>query len=261
MRHRFDLVEVVVIAFVAAAIVAAIMAAPSEPLQHRRAAILGADGAAELQVLADRYGAGRYSRNAEEWAVRDFFQDKRDGVFLDVGANDYRRENNTYFLETTLGWHGLAIDAQAEYAAGYAKFRPRTKFFALFVSDVSGTTADLFVPGDADHLTASGSAAFAGPAGSTSRRQVPTLTLTDLLLRERVDHVDFVSMDIELAEPKALAGFDIQRFQPALVCVEAHPQVRQAVLDYFERHAYVVVVKYLRLDTQNLYFVPGAVQH
>ena len=38
------------------------------------------------------------------------------------------------------------------------------------------------------------------------------LTLTALLDREGIAHVDFVSMDIELAEPKALAGFDIERF-------------------------------------------------
>ena len=40
-------------------------------------------------------------------------------------------------------------------------------------------------------------------------------------------------MDIELAEPAALAGLDIRRFRPGLVVVEAHPQVRQKILDYF----------------------------
>ncbi len=32
-------------------------------------------------------------------------------------------------------------------------------------------------------------------------------------------------MDIELSEPKALAGFTIERFKPELVCIEAHPEV------------------------------------
>ena len=63
-------------------------------------------------------------------------------------------------------------------------------------------------------------------------------------------------MDIELSEPKALAGFTIERFKPELVCIEAHPEVRQQILDYFARHQYVVVAKYLRADDKNLYFTP-----
>jgi Methyltransferase FkbM domain len=84
---------------------------------------------------------------------------------------------------------------------------------------------------------------------------VPTITLTRLLESERVDRIDFMSMDIELHEPKALAGFDIGRFRPSLVCIEAHPEVRQDI-DYFTRHHYVVVGNYLRADEHNLYFAP-----
>jgi hypothetical protein len=53
-----------------------------------------------------------------------------------------------------------------------------------------------------------------------------------------------------------LAGFDIDRFQPTFVCIEAHPEVRQAILDYFAEHRYVLVGKYLRIDQKNLYFSP-----
>jgi hypothetical protein len=69
--------------------------------------------------------------------------------------------------------------------------------------------------------------------------------------------VDFVSIDIELSEPKALAGFDVERYKPGLVCIEAHPPVRQAILDYFQRHHFVLAGKYLRVDPQNLYFMPA----
>ena len=66
-----------------------------------------------------------------------------------------------------------------------------------------------------------------------------------------------MSMDIELAEPKALAGFDIERFTPRLVVVEAHPEVRQQLLDYFAQHRYRVVGRYLRADPDNLWFAPS----
>ena len=69
----------------------------------------------------------------------------------------------------------------------------------------------------------------------------PTITLTDLLVHQSLTHVDFVSIDVELHEPQVLAGFDLGRFRPSLVCIEAHPEVRQQILDYFARRDYVVV--------------------
>lgn len=216
---------------------------------------LGEKGAAVWMQLQRRYGT-RHSRNAEEWVVRDYFQDKPGGVFLDVGAADAREWNNTYFLETTLGWSGIAIDAQPVFAPQYAQLRPRTRFFSFFVSDTSDAVETFYVPTNGP-LGATSNRDFArGDEGPVEVRSVPTITLNDLLAREGISSLDFLSMDIELSEPRALAGFDIERYRPALVCIEAHPEVRQQLIDYFHRHHYVVVGKYLGVDAQNLYFMP-----
>src|SRR5688572_25919965 len=66
--------------------------------------------------LRERYGPSRNSEDLEEWIVRDFFNDERNGVFLDVGANHHQERNNTYYLETSLGWSGVAIDALPQFA-------------------------------------------------------------------------------------------------------------------------------------------------
>jgi FkbM family methyltransferase len=254
-RYRVDLVEFVLVGGFLLLVAAVVGARYAQPLLIAR--VLAADGVAELRAFERTFGPHRESRYAEEWIIRDFFHDRRNGTFLDVGANDYRKENNTYYLETALGWSGIAIDAQQEFITGYEQHRPGTKFFALFVSDVSDTFEQLYVP-RANTLTASSNRAFAeGEDGVTVERKVRTTTLDALLAREQVEHIDFVSMDIELAEPRALAGFDVERFRPALVCIEAHLASRQAILDYFQQHRYVVVGKYLRADTANLYFMPA----
>ena len=59
-----------------------------------------------------QYGPSRNSEHAEEWIVRDFFGGQRGGTFVDVGSYHYRTFSNTYYLEQTLGWSGLAIDAK-----------------------------------------------------------------------------------------------------------------------------------------------------
>jgi FkbM family methyltransferase len=217
---------------------------------------LSGDAHWELEPLRQAYGPNRNSRNQEEWIIRDFFQDRRDGVFVDIGANDYRKESNTYFLETSLGWSGIAIDALPEFGPDYAKHRPKTRFVAMFASDVADSTVQFFVP-DNNQLVSSSNAQFVERFGAPGKvRVVPTTTLNAVLDEAKIDKVDFVSMDIELAEPKALAGFDIERFRPSLVCIEAHLDVRQEILEYFARHGYVVIGKYLRADAHNLYFKP-----
>jgi len=223
----------------------------------RATAWFGMDGEQELAPIYNRYGPNRYSRNVEEWIIRDYFADRRDGVFLDVGANHYRDESNTYYLETQLGWSGVAIDALEEFAADYRTHRPRTHFFALFVSDVADSTAKIYVP-EENKLVASTNLEFtkreAGAPGAV--KDVPTTTLNAILDKVGLTRIDFLSMDIELSEPPALAGFDIERFRPDLVCIEAHTEVRQQILDYFAQHRYTVVGKYIRADPKNLYFKP-----
>ena len=84
---------------------------------------------------------------------------------------------------------------------------------------------------------------------------VPAITLDDLLEQNGVEKIDFLSMDIEGHEPAALAGFDIERFAPELVCIEASGD-KEAILAYFAEHGYERIDRYLEFDVMNWYFKP-----
>ena len=242
-RNRFDLVEVALLSAVIILIAFAVTR-PTNPQTNEGAA------------LEEKYGPGHFSANAEEWIIRDVFNDRRGGFFVDVGAGHYASLSNTYYLERMLGWSGLAIDALQHFKPDYDAHRPRTRFFSFFVGEVSTDTVKMYTLGP-DFAGSSSDKEFVRRFGDRPDEvTVPTITLNDLLERENVGPIDFMSMDIELSEPAALAGFDIERYRPSLVCIEAHPEVRQAILDYFTRHNYVVLGKYLRIDEANLYFAP-----
>ena len=212
----------------------------------------------EARFLHERYGPSHNSENEEEWIIRDFFKDRRNGFFVDVGANHYQRLSKTYYLETALGWSGLAVEPLKEFAAEYGKYRPRTRFMPFFVAEKSDATATMYVI-DSNTSVSSSNREFTSRFGEPTRTEtVPTISLNDLLDRARVPAVDLLSIDIELHEPSALAGFDIRRFQPALVCIEALLPVRQQILNYFAGNGYVIYGRYLRADRENLYFVPLA---
>jgi FkbM family methyltransferase len=269
--RRFSLSEVLIVAILVAAATAIVMtrlsvtpaaaaarSAPGERVDVARGeqTFFLSRSRQELAPIERRYGPDHFSRYVEEWVARDYFHDRRGGVFLDVGAGHYRNESNTYYLETELGWSGVAVDALPEYEADYRAHRPRTKFVAMFASDVDGSSVRLFEPAHLKRL-ASASEAFTVKKGERGDgREVPTATLRRVLEEARVAKVDYLSMDIELAEPKALAGFDIGKYQPELVCIEMHPEVRQQIFDYFARNGYVVEGRYLRIDPTNVYFKP-----
>jgi FkbM family methyltransferase len=212
--------------------------------------------ATEIEFFRSTYGPSHGTEREEEWLIRDYFRGRHGGYFVDVGANHYKIGNKTYYLEQHQGWSGIAIEPQFEFAADYGTYRRRTKFFQLFVSDKSEETAQLYVL-RSSRFVASSDKAFVSQFGKPDEvRAIPTVSLNDLLEREGRQQVDFVSMDIELHEPQALKGFDIQRFKPSLVCIEALLPVRQQILDYFAKNGYVAVGRYLWVDRENLYFTP-----
>jgi FkbM family methyltransferase len=198
-----------------------------------------------------------YSQNDEELLIREFFDDRRGGFFLDVGSYHWEELSTTYFLEKHLGWSGIAIDAQAGFAEGYKQFRPKTKFFSYAVTDRSGETIQLYLSGGTSSLDPDWYKYFlkkGQESPAPAAVDVPTITLNDLLEKNGVKRIDFLSMDIEGAEPAALAGFDIEKYKPDLVLIEPTHNTREPILEYFQKHGYQRIDEYLERDKQSWYF-------
>ena len=199
-----------------------------------------------------------YSQHDEEVIIRDFFQDRRGGFFLDVGCAGPRKDSNTYYLESELGWSGFGIDALPEYAEAWKRRRPKSRFFNYIVTDRAGPDQTFFrseLPGISSIQPRK---TFSGKEVKYTEIKVPTTTLTKLLDDNHVSKVDLLSMDIEGAELLALAGFDIDRFRPELVCIEAYHVGRDKALAYFKAHGYEPIERYRERDKVNDYFTPRA---
>lgn len=196
----------------------------------------------------------RYSLFDEELIIRDFFQDRGGGVFVDVGCAWPIYANNTYYLEKHLDWTGIGIDALDDYAEDWKRERPNSKFFRYLVTDRSGGTGTFFrSPNTGLSSTNQDRAAGKnyGDSLEPEKLEIPRITLDDLLDREGIEKIDLLSMDIEGHEPKALAGFDIDRFRPDLVVVEGKSR---AVTKYFHEHGYEEIERYIPFDGINRYF-------
>ena len=205
--------------------------------------------------LIERYGPKLYSQHNEELIIRDYFQDRKNGVFVDVGASDYKVNSTTCYLERHLGWRGVAVDALCEYEKGYRIHRKNTQFFCFYVSDTSDQEVDFYINLKNKRLS-TGDPEFARKRRMFAEEKIPTITLDSLLDKIGIANFDFLSMDIERGEPAALAGFDIDRFKPSLVCIEAHSKVREQIQEYFRAHSYRRLDRYDTYDRLNYYYVP-----
>jgi FkbM family methyltransferase len=200
-------------------------------------------------------GEKLYSQGNEELIIRHFFQDRRGGVFLDVGAFHWKNHSTTLYLEHHLGWSGVAIDAQEKYKKGYTQHRPATQFFSFFVSDHSDDVTEFYISGAVSSASEEHIRKF-GKEGELKSVEVVTITLDRLLDQLGIEQIDFLSMDIEGSEPPALRGFDIERFKPKLVCIEAIGPGGEAFGPYFEEHGYERIDEYLEYDMVNWYYRP-----
>jgi hypothetical protein len=136
-------------------------------------------------------------------------------------------------LEKQLGFSGIGVDAQPKFREGDIQHRPKTQFISFF-SDKSDTDAAFYVIAEPGKLAESSGLKSVLEDRKIKDIHVKTTALNDLLSRMGVKKVDFLSMDIEYGEAKALAGFEIKRFQPELVCIEANkPAVQDQIIRDF----------------------------
>ncbi len=203
-------------------------------------------------------GTKLYSQFDEELIIRDFFNDMRDGFYLDIGCAWAEKSSTTYYLEKHLGWTGIGVDALDSYAPGWEKLRPNSKFLAYAISDVSGETVT-FYEGATPTISSLDKELVERWKGKEPKAvQVQTITLDKLHEDNGITKIDLLSMDIEGHELPALAGFDIERFKPEFACVESgrhrSKEGAQKIVDYFEAHGYKQVKVSGKHDGVNYYF-------
>ncbi len=200
-------------------------------------------------------GPAQYSLGPEELLVRHFFTERREGFFAEVGAGDWRAGSNTLFLERHLGWSGIAVDARSDLGAGWREHRPAARFENYVVSDHAGVDP-FYVSGFFGATSRERLPDFPGvDAAGALEMWVPTITLSGLLDACGIEHIDFVSIDVEHAEAEVLAGFELDRFRPELVCVEIGVRdPERFVTPHFAAAGYKRLTSYCDIDGVNWWF-------
>jgi FkbM family methyltransferase len=206
-----------------------------------------------------------YSQHGEDYLLWEFFKNKASGYYLDIGAFDGRYLSNTYSFYDA-GWRGICVDANPENFKRCAELRAEEMVVHSVCCNTDGENVDFLC--EPSGLYSSKDLGQEKKDDVFSRLEknslpneltqikVPTTTLNSLLSKNLPPNttIDFISIDVEGAEMEVLNGFDIDKWQPTVIIVEANDeQSKELIIAKLALHAFALG----RILGVNLIFVQG----
>ena len=164
-----------------------------------------------------------YAMDNEDTAVLNFFKDKKNGFYVDVGCYHPTHRNNTYLLHKE-GWSGVNIDTSKFSIDLFNHMRPKDLNYNCAISN-KNEIIKLFYQKELSQLsTTERDQAETVFQGNIKEKEVQAFTLDEILDRDKFKDIkiDFLDIDVEGADLKVLEGLSFDRFKPELVCVEIH---------------------------------------
>ena len=192
------------------------------------------------------------SQYGEDLIAWDLFGGQTEGFFIEAGAFDGYHYSATHALEA-IGWTGLLVEPHPQACARCASLRRASRVVqaALGPRGASGTTEFVVLDdqfgGMLSFRKGTAHPAFAGDPAQTTVT-VPLTSLANLLAPHRGE-IDLAVIDVEGGEIDVLDGFELERFPPRLLFVEANEP--QAIMDFMGRYPYV----YAGHEVTNLIFI------
>ena len=202
----------------------------------------------KVRHLPERTGG--YGKGGQDLIVAELLNKKRNGVFVDIGANDGITISNTYYFEKKLGWTGLCIEP---IPAVYEKLKNNRTCHTLnaCITDHEGISEFLQIEGPAEMLSGLVDKydeqhkhridkTLKRLGGTKKTIEVECLRLGTALERFDVSSIDFLSLDTEGGELDILKSIDFSRMPVLAISVENNYftlEIREYLSTYgFQHH-------------------------
>ena len=165
-----------------------------------------------------------YSQEGEDIILSEFFPNKTDGFYVDVGAHHPMRFSNTHMFYKK-GWRGINIDAMPGSMKAFERKRPRDINLEIGVSGKEGEMT--FYMFDDPALNGF-SMEISKDRDKNSNfeiieeRKIKTYPLSKILNKylPKDQKIDFMSIDVEGLDMMVLESNDWKRYSPRYLLVE-----------------------------------------
>jgi len=196
-----------------------------------------------------------HSQNNEEQIIINLFKGKRNGTFLDIGANDGVTLSNTFYLANNYGWTGLLVEASPKayerLLKNYELIDRDIDFQNVAIGKEDGTmqfweSGELLNKGDIA-LVSSGVKSELDRWISLNmpfeKIKVPMTSVATMLSRSRHTHFDLLSLDIEGMELEVLPQIDFKALKIQVAVIEWNSKDEQKYNDIMFPQGFKLVHK------------------
>jgi FkbM family methyltransferase len=185
-----------------------------------------------------------YAMDHEDTAVLDYFKDKKNGLYVDVGCYHPIHRNNTQLLYKK-NWSGINIDTSQFSIDLFNYLRPNDLNYKCAVSNKNEIIKFFYQKELSQLSTTERDQAKIVFQGNIKEKNIEAFTLDEILNRGkyRDAKIDFLDIDVEGADLKVLEGLSFDKFKPELICVEIHDKkVKQSkIYDFLSNKGYELI--------------------
>ena len=165
-----------------------------------------------------------HSQIGQDLAVLKFYNQKRDGFFIEIGASDGIKLSNTYLLEKQYNWKGICVEPVPKNYKNLIINRPNSICLDNAVFSVSNFTVNFdiankytLLSGISEHIDRHKNRVD----DDKSSIQVKTISLIDLLDNNNAPKfIEYLSLDTEGSEYEILKTFNFDKYIFGLIDVE-----------------------------------------
>jgi FkbM family methyltransferase len=194
--------------------------------------------------LFPKYSIYSYSQEGEDLILNRYFDSKKFGFYLDIGAHHPKRFSNTYLFYKK-GWKGVNIDAMPGSMKPFKKIRPRDINIEQAISSraeeltfyiYKEKALNTFSKDLVDYRT------YLNPDLLFDRKIKIFTKRLDYLLNDincRNLVIDFMSIDVEGYDMEVLQSNNWERYIPRLILIE----ILATTLDQIKSHPITIFLQ------------------
>jgi len=207
----------------------------------------------EFQRFLRRLFDGSYSQYGEDLIIDKLLNNKSTGFYVDIGASHPIKFNNTYMFYVR-GWNGINIDPNPTSKQAFDILRPRDINYTLGIANKTATMP-FYMISDSMYSTFSKEEANESVLGGKTLDGVIDIKvkkLKDVLAKEKIKEIDFMSVDTEGYDYEVLQSNDWSKYKPIVLCVECHADADK-INDFLAKKGYKRVFK----ETNSIFVLKG----
>lgn len=193
--------------------------------------------------------------NQDEFLNNEIFKNKKNGVFIDIGAHNGISLSNTYFFEKELNWSGICIEPNPKLYDTLCKNRNsiningcawcvnEKKMFRL-IEGYSEMLSGLVDSYNKKHLERIERECI-DKNSKYKDIEIQCYNINDLLIGNKITNIDLLSIDTEGSEYEILKCIDYNTINIGVIIVENNYKVNN--LDFLKSNGYKLFTK-IKID-------------